>query len=64
VLELAITRGKDDGSLWHSGEARAAAKALYEMWLGASVMAKIHRTLDPLDNANEATRQLLGIDRA
>ena len=63
-LERAIANGKDDGSLSYSGDARGTAQALYEMWLGASVMAKIHHSLDPLDDANEATRRLLGIDQS
>lgn len=29
------------------------------MWLGASVMAKIHRSLAPLDTVTVATRKLL-----
>jgi TetR/AcrR family transcriptional repressor of nem operon len=35
------------------------AQALYDMWLGASVMAKIHRSLAPLDTAAAMTRHLL-----
>lgn len=58
-IERAITSGLEDGSLSVDGEARDIAQALYDMWLGASVMAKIHRSLAPLDTATALTRGLL-----
>ncbi|MEU4563655.1 TetR/AcrR family transcriptional regulator [Actinoplanes sp. NPDC023936] len=60
-LERAITGAAGDGSSPFTGDARATAEALYQLWLGASVMAKVHRSLVPLDNAAAVTRQLLGI---
>ncbi|HEX7301377.1 TetR/AcrR family transcriptional regulator [Lentzea sp.] len=58
-LERTITAGLEDGSLSIDGEPRPLAQALYDMWLGASVMAKIHRDLSPLDATMTVTRQLL-----
>ncbi|PAZ10908.1 TetR family transcriptional regulator [Streptomyces sp. SA15] len=58
-IERTITSGLEDGSLSVDGEARDVAQALYDMWLGASVMAKIHRSLAPLDTATAVTRKLL-----
>ena len=58
-IERTITSGLEDGSLSVDGEARDVAQTLYDMWLGASVMAKIHRSLARLDTATAATRKLL-----
>ncbi|WP_133916920.1 TetR/AcrR family transcriptional regulator [Streptomyces sp. NBC_00582] len=58
-IERTIADGLEDGSLSVDGEARDVAQVLYDMWLGASVMAKIHRSLAPLDTVTEATRRLL-----
>ncbi|GAA4975860.1 TetR/AcrR family transcriptional regulator [Actinoplanes utahensis] len=60
-LERAIIGAAGDGSSPFTGDARATAEALYQLWTGASVMAKVHRTLAPLDTASTVTRQLLGI---
>ncbi|MFE2422641.1 TetR/AcrR family transcriptional regulator [Streptomyces hokutonensis] len=58
-IERTIASGLEDGSLSVDGEARDVAQALYDMWLGASVMAKIHRSLSPLDTVTATTRRLL-----
>jgi TetR/AcrR family transcriptional repressor of nem operon len=58
-IERTITSGLEDGSLSVDGEAGDAAQALYDMWLGASVMAKIHRSPAPLDTVTAVTRRLL-----
>ncbi|GGS64002.1 TetR/AcrR family transcriptional regulator [Streptomyces griseoviridis] len=58
-LERAITGGLADGSITVDGDPRGTAQALYDMWLGASVMAKIHRGPAPLDTALTVTRHLL-----
>ncbi|MEU9454547.1 TetR/AcrR family transcriptional regulator [Streptomyces sp. NPDC048277] len=58
-IESTITSGLEDGSLSVDGEARDVAQALYDMWLGASIMAKIHRNLAPLDTVTTVTRGLL-----
>ncbi|MET8482595.1 TetR/AcrR family transcriptional regulator [Streptomyces tendae] len=58
-LERTVSAGLADGSLTIGASARDTAEALYDMWLGASVMAKIHRHVGPLDTATTVTRQLL-----
>ncbi|MFH8803821.1 TetR/AcrR family transcriptional regulator [Streptomyces sp. NPDC017936] len=58
-IERAIAGGLEDGSIVIDGDPRGTAQALYDMWLGASVMAKIHRSLAPLDTAMTTTRHLL-----
>ncbi|MGW4033159.1 TetR/AcrR family transcriptional regulator [Streptomyces sp. NPDC004838] len=58
-IESAIVSGAQDGSLTVTGDARATAQVLYDMWFGASVMAKIHRDTAPFDTTMTVTRQLL-----
>ncbi|MFF5568318.1 TetR/AcrR family transcriptional regulator [Streptomyces sp. NPDC012623] len=58
-LERAISSGLTDGSIAIDGAPRETAQILYDMWLGASVMAKIHRSLEPLDATTAMTRRLL-----
>lgn len=60
-LERAIRAGATDGSLTVGMDPGRLAPALYDLWLGASVIAKIHRSTAPLDDAEAATRQLLGL---
>lgn len=56
-----IEAGVADGSLSVDGDAGTTAQTLYDMWLGASVMAKIHRDLAPMDNALAATTRVLHV---
>lgn len=63
-LERTIGSGLKDGSLSVDGEAREVAQALYDMWLGASVMAKIHRSLAPFDTVTAMTRGILHLEKA
>ncbi|OEU96243.1 TetR/AcrR family transcriptional regulator [Streptomyces oceani] len=58
-LEGAIGAGLKDGSLTVEDDPRTTARVLYGMWLGASVMAKIHRDVSPLDATMATTRRLL-----
>lgn len=58
-IEKMIQAGITDHSLSVEGDARAAARALYDLWLGASVMAKIHRDPAPMDDATTLTRRTL-----
>ncbi|MEU8661821.1 TetR/AcrR family transcriptional regulator [Actinoplanes philippinensis] len=60
-LERAITGAVQDGSSPFTGDARATAESLYQLWLGASVMAKVQRSLAPMDAATALTRRLLGV---
>jgi TetR/AcrR family transcriptional regulator, transcriptional repressor for nem operon len=54
-----IVQGLADGSLSIDDSPRAVAEALYDSWLGASLMAKINRSPAPLDRAMTVTRQRL-----
>ncbi|PZE63028.1 TetR/AcrR family transcriptional regulator [Curtobacterium sp. MCPF17_047] len=54
-----IPLGLADGSLAGADDPAATAEMLYDLWLGASVMAKIHRNMGPLDRALTLTAQLL-----
>ncbi|MFE1794730.1 TetR/AcrR family transcriptional regulator [Streptomyces sp. NPDC059517] len=58
-LERTITDGLTDGSVTIDGDPRSTAQVLYDMWLGASVMAKIHRSPAPLDTTTAMTHRLL-----
>lgn len=58
-LERMIAAGVGDGSLTIDADPRATAETLYDLWLGASVMAKIHRSAACLDRCMEATRRIL-----
>lgn len=58
-IETMIEAGLDDGSLLIDIPVPVAAQTLYDLWLGASVMAKIQRTPAPMDNALTLTGQIL-----
>lgn len=60
-LERIIGSGAEDGSLTIAGNARTVATSLCHMWIGASIMAKIHRQPASLDTAMATTRQMLNI---
>lgn len=60
-LARCIDAGRDDGSVPAAPDARTTAVALYQSWLGASLLAKIARDRTPLDTAMAGTRQLLGL---
>lgn len=61
-LENAIEAGIADGSLKVNSDANMLASNLYQLWLGASLMAKITRTKRPLENAMIMTKQLLNLN--
>jgi len=42
-------------------DAQAIAPTLYQLWLGASLLGKLHRNSQPLENAMRFTRQLLAL---
>ncbi|MER8226509.1 TetR/AcrR family transcriptional regulator [Streptomyces sp. NPDC094143] len=58
-LERTIASGLTDGTVEIDGSPRETAQTLYDMWLGASVMAKIHRNIACLDVAMAMTRRLV-----
>jgi TetR/AcrR family transcriptional regulator, transcriptional repressor for nem operon len=58
-LAQAIEAGVAEGSLSIGGEAREVAQSLYQLWLGASIMVKIVRNVQPFEMALGTTRQML-----
>jgi TetR/AcrR family transcriptional regulator, transcriptional repressor for nem operon len=58
-LAQAIEAGAAEGSLSIGGEAREVAQSLYQLWLGASIMVKIVRNVQPFEMALGTTRQML-----
>lgn len=56
-----IEGGIADGSLTAEDPPYAVAQSLYQLWVGASVMVKITRSLQPFDTALATTRKLLGL---
>ncbi|HYR24899.1 MAG TPA: TetR/AcrR family transcriptional regulator [Aquabacterium sp.] len=59
-LAQAIDEAVADGSLQGPLQARDTATTLYQLWLGASLRAKITRDRAPLESALSATHRLLG----
>lgn len=53
-----ISAGRDDGSLPEQ-DAMATATMLYQLWLGASLLAKLHRTSLPMQQAMQMTQKIL-----
>jgi TetR/AcrR family transcriptional repressor of nem operon len=60
-LAAAITTGVEDGSVVVQDDPAELARTLYGMWLGASVMGKMHRDPQPLADAMKLTRRLLAV---
>jgi TetR/AcrR family transcriptional repressor of nem operon len=58
-LAAAIDAGVAEGSLAIDDTPQQAAQSLYQLWLGASVMVKIARNVEPFDSAMAVTRQML-----
>lgn len=54
-----IGEGQQDGSLPTGADADELAEELYQLWLGASLMAKIHSPEKAFDKAMNATMRLL-----
>lgn len=57
-LAECISAGRDDGSLPEL-DAMATATMLYQLWLGASLLAKLHRTSLPMQQAMQMTQKIL-----
>jgi len=54
-----IAEGIADGSLRVDLEPQKTAQMLYQLWLGASLLAKLQRDRSPLENAMEITLTVL-----
>ncbi|MCS0583111.1 TetR/AcrR family transcriptional regulator [Massilia pinisoli] len=62
-LAEALAAGIADRSLTVDGDPDGVAESLYQLWVGASIMAKIERTTRPFGTALAATRQMLHLAR-
>jgi TetR/AcrR family transcriptional repressor of nem operon len=60
-LASGIESGLAEGSLAISGTPYEVAQNLYQLWLGASVMVKITKSVQPFETAMSTTRQLLNL---
>jgi len=60
-LEAALSVGQAERSLFFEGTPVEVAETLYQLWVGASVMAKIERNTKPFDVALATTRRILQI---
>ena len=58
-LEGILRLGGEDQSLVGHANPRSTAEVVYDMWLGASILAKVHRNAAPLDRAMVITHHLL-----
>jgi len=58
-LAAAVAAGVEEGSLTVEDDPAGLARTLYSMWLGASVMSKMHRDPRPLADAMAMTKRLL-----
>ena len=54
-----VEQGKADGSISAPADSSILAEALYQMWLGASLLVKVNRTRAPFDAALDMSRRLL-----
>lgn len=58
-LAACMMEAINDGSLRDIADPQGAAETLYQLWLGAAMLAKIRRDGEPLHNALQITRQWL-----
>lgn len=58
-LAACVAAGTEDGSLPARTAPTQMAATLYQLWLGASLLAKLQRDAAPLDQAWEASLQML-----
>ncbi len=60
-IALCLEDARTDGSVSSSLNAESTALTLYELWLGASLLAKLRRDASPFEHALISTEQLLGL---
>lgn len=58
-LARAIEAGVTERSLSIEGDPQSVAQSLYQLWLGASIMVKIVRNVQPFEMAMQTTQQML-----
>ncbi|GLQ89764.1 TetR/AcrR family transcriptional regulator [Dyella flagellata] len=61
-IAAVISEGREDGSLPSGASSLAVARVLYQMWLGAALLAKLGQNKAPLQHAMLATEHLLACD--
>ncbi|MGM8931150.1 TetR/AcrR family transcriptional regulator [Salinicola halophyticus] len=59
-LKSCIAQGIEDGSIHTDQDPEAAAESLYQLWLGASLLAKVDQSKRPFEFALDTTKRLLG----
>ncbi|MCG7521896.1 TetR/AcrR family transcriptional regulator [Ruegeria sp. Ofav3-42] len=57
-----LEKGLEDQSIHLQANTSEVAATLYQLWIGASILAKISRQSQPLETAMRTTRQMLGQD--
>lgn len=60
-LDACLKEGIRDGSLASDLDSASTAHALYQLWLGASLLAKVGRDASPFEKAMLTTRTWLGV---
>jgi TetR/AcrR family transcriptional regulator, transcriptional repressor for nem operon len=60
-LSRCIEEGRSDGSVYSSVSSDQLAEALYQMWLGATLLTKVRRDDSALKTAMHSTRAALGL---
>ena len=58
-IAQAIETGVAEGSINIGDDSYATAQSLYQLWVGASVMVKITKSLQPFEAAMSTTRKIL-----
>ena len=59
-LAACVERGQADGSIGSAQPAPVLAETLYQMWLGASLMAKVEQDPEPFKAVMTMSKHLLG----
>lgn len=60
-IATCIDEGRADGSIGVSESSAQTALTLYQLWLGASLLAKLRRNGSPFEHATLETQRLLGV---
>lgn len=63
-LAAAIEAAQSERSVTSTGSATELAESLYQLWIGASILAKVERSPQPFDAALASTRRLLQLSPA
>ncbi|AKF51159.1 MULTISPECIES: TetR/AcrR family transcriptional regulator [Pseudomonas] len=58
-LTACVDMGVADDSIHPEGDHEGFAESLYQLWLGASLLAKVNRSTEPFEKALTMTKRLL-----